>query len=251
MAPGTPRPGEAILGAYRQAVDLLQETLRKVQAAWNQLIDAVQALLQRAQHFLNTDSIWSTIVQKFTQDVVDAIEAINSMISRIRPEVDKLFEALRKAADNSVPVFSLFETAITFSHDIVDQVSGISADMTGHGDIDLCRRAFQQGAIEFLTKPVDEQDLLDAVQRGIGEHRQRRERRAATVRARERLARLSGRETEVLRLMVDGHGNKQAARLLGISARTVETHRASIFEKLEVDSLAQLVRVYLGSLETP
>ena len=123
--------------------------------------------------------------------------------------------------------------------------------VTGHGDIDLCRRAFQQGAIEFLTKPVDEQDLLDAVQRGIGEHRQRRERRAATVRARERLARLSGRETEVLRLMVDGHGNKQAARLLGISARTVETHRASIFEKLEVDSLAQLVRVYLGSLETP
>ena len=123
--------------------------------------------------------------------------------------------------------------------------------VTGHGDIDLCRRAFQQGAIEFLTKPVDEQDLLDAVQRGIGEHRQRRERRAATVRARERLARLSGRETEVLRLMVDGHGNKPAPRLLGVSARSVETHRANIFEKLEVDSLAQLVRVYLGRLESP
>ncbi|MET0416253.1 MAG: hypothetical protein ABW022_09555 [Actinoplanes sp.] len=159
MAPGTPRPGEAILGAYRLAVDLLQETLVKVQAAWNQLIDAVQGLLRRAQHFLNTDSIWSTIVQKFTQDVVDAIEAINSLISRIRPEVDKLFEALRKAADNSVPVFSLFETAITYSHDIVDQVSGISADMTGHGDIDLWRGPAK---ISYEKRVADQIGAADA-----------------------------------------------------------------------------------------
>lgn len=120
--------------------------------------------------------------------------------------------------------------------------------ITGHGDIELCRRAFRQGAIEFLTKPVDEHDLLDAVQRGVRQHLHTRERLAATTQAREKLARLTEREAEVLRLMVDGHSNKQAAKSLGISARTVETHRASVLEKLEVASLAQLVRVYLSSL---
>lgn len=123
--------------------------------------------------------------------------------------------------------------------------------VTGHGDIDLCRRAFRQGATDFLTKPVDEHDLLDAVQRGVRQHLRTRQKQAATAQARERLARLTEREAGVLRLMVDGHSNKQIARLLGISARTVETHRASVFEKLEVDALAQLVRVYLSSLEGP
>lgn len=135
-----------------------------------------------------------------------------------------------------------------------EQLRGLGVDLpviivTGHGDIELCRRAFQQGATDFLTKPVDEHDLLDAVQRGIEQHRRARERQAAGAQARARLARLSAREREVLRLLADGHSNKQVARDLGISARTVETHRASVFEKLELDSLAQLVRVYLDSLD--
>jgi len=121
--------------------------------------------------------------------------------------------------------------------------------ITGHGDIDLCRRAFRSGAVEFLTKPVDEVALLEAVQLGVRTHLHRRERQAATREAREAVARLTGREREVLRLMVEGASNKQAARALGISARTVETHRASVFEKLGVDSLAQLVRVYLSSTQ--
>ena len=173
LAPGTTRPGQEILGVYRQAVDLLQETLTKVQDAWNQLMDAVQGLLNRAASFLNNDSVWSTIVQKFTHDIVDAIEAVNSLISKIRPLVDKLFEALRKAADNSVPVFSLFETAITYSHEIVDQISGISADMTAYGDIDGWRGpakisyekrvADQIGAADAATAKVE------ATSRWLGE----------------------------------------------------------------------------------
>ena len=123
--------------------------------------------------------------------------------------------------------------------------------ITGHGDIDLCRRSFRQGAMEFLTKPVDEHDLLDAVQRGIQQHLRVRAQRSGTDRAKEKLARLTDREADVLRLMMDGYSNKLAARTLGISQRTVETHRASIFEKLEVDSLAQLVRIYLSSVECP
>lgn len=121
--------------------------------------------------------------------------------------------------------------------------------ITGHGDIDLCRRAFRQGAIEFLTKPIDEHDLLDAVQRGVQQHLRSRERLRATTSATEKLARLTDREADVLRLMMDGQSNKLMARTLGISSRTVESHRASIFDKLEVDSLAQLVRVYLSSLD--
>ncbi|WP_102127498.1 response regulator transcription factor [Deinococcus planocerae] len=120
--------------------------------------------------------------------------------------------------------------------------------ITGHGDIDVCRRAFKAGAVEFLTKPVDELALLEAIGLGVRTHLARRERLAATREARGAVAGLTAREREVLRLIVEGASNKQAARALGISARTVETHRASVFEKLGVDSLAQLVRVYLTSV---
>ena len=120
--------------------------------------------------------------------------------------------------------------------------------VTGHGDVEVCRRAFRGGAVEFLTKPVDELALLEAIGLGIGTHLTRRVRLAATQQARAALAGLTGREREVLRLMVDGASNKQAARALGISARTVEAHRAGVFGKLGADSLAQLVRVYLTSV---
>lgn len=123
--------------------------------------------------------------------------------------------------------------------------------ITGHGDIDVCRRAFRAGAVEFLTKPVDELALLEAIGLGIRTHLARRSRRLITQEAQDAVAGLTAREGEVLRLIVEGASNKQAARALGISARTVETHRASVFEKLRVDSLAQLVRMYLSSRETP
>ncbi|MCP2014708.1 FixJ family two-component response regulator [Deinococcus sp. HSC-46F16] len=121
--------------------------------------------------------------------------------------------------------------------------------ITGHGDIDVCRRAFKGGATEFLTKPVDELALLEGVALGIRTHLARRSRLAVTQEARGAVAGLTAREREVLRLIVDGASNKQAARALGISVRTVETHRASLFEKLGAASLAQLVRVYLASLD--
>ncbi|MFC4640139.1 response regulator transcription factor [Deinococcus hohokamensis] len=122
--------------------------------------------------------------------------------------------------------------------------------MTGHGNVDLCRRAFQQGAIDFLEKPVDETVLLEAVQRAIQAHRRQRDHLAVHAAARQRLSRLSDREREVLAGVMNGETSKQSARVLGISARTVETHRASVFQKLEVRSLAELMRVYLNVAET-
>ena len=120
--------------------------------------------------------------------------------------------------------------------------------MTGHGDVELCRRAFLNGAAEFLLKPIDEQALLDALQKAVRQHIQTREKLATTQQARELLDKLSPREKEVLEGMLEGLSSKQVAKDLGLSPRTVETHRAHIMEKLEVSSLAQLIRLYFHAL---
>lgn len=120
--------------------------------------------------------------------------------------------------------------------------------LTGHGTVEMCRRAFKQGAAEFLEKPVDEDLLLDTLHQAVRQHVRSRERVAAGREARERLARLSEREREVLGLVVEGLTNKEVARALALSPRTVETHRANLSAKLEVATLAQLIRVYGAAL---
>jgi two-component system, LuxR family, response regulator FixJ len=121
--------------------------------------------------------------------------------------------------------------------------------LTGHGTVEMCRRAFKQGAAEFLEKPVDDDLLLDALHQAVRSHVRSRERLLAGREARERLARLSEREREVLTLVVEGLTNKEIARALTLSPRTVETHRANLCAKLEVATLAQLIRVYGAALE--
>jgi FixJ family two-component response regulator len=121
--------------------------------------------------------------------------------------------------------------------------------ITGHGDVNLARRAFLGGAVEFLLKPIDEQTLIDTLQRAVRTHIGSRKRQEITGQAKQRLARISERELEVLRLMVEGYTSKQIAKQLSLSPRTIETHRAHLMEKLEVDSLAGLVRLYLRGLE--
>lgn len=117
--------------------------------------------------------------------------------------------------------------------------------LTGHGSVDLCRRAFKGGALEFLQKPVDDDLFLDTVQKALRQHIASRATLAATQEARQRLERLSGREQEVLLRICAGMTNKEIARELSLSPRTVETYRANVFDKLEVDTLAQLIRQYL------
>jgi FixJ family two-component response regulator len=123
--------------------------------------------------------------------------------------------------------------------------------LTGHGNVDLCRRAFKGGAMEFLQKPVDDDVFLDAVQAAVRSHVASRERQAVTLAAVERLARLSGRERDVLVRIVQGMSNKEIAREFDLSPRTVETYRANVFTKLEADSLAQLIRQYATLLDSP
>lgn len=121
--------------------------------------------------------------------------------------------------------------------------------LTGHANVDLCRRAFKGGAMEFLQKPVDDDIFLDAVQTAVRGHIASRDRLAVTQAAAERLARLSTREHEVFERIVQGLSNKDIAREFDLSPRTVETYRANVFAKLEADSLAQLIRQYATLLD--
>ncbi|MDB5849899.1 MAG: DNA-binding response regulator [Rhodoferax sp.] len=116
--------------------------------------------------------------------------------------------------------------------------------LTGHGTVEMCRRAFKAGAAEFLEKPVDDEALIEALQNAVRQHVRSRERHQADRQARERYAQLSEREREVLGLIVSGLTNKEIGRALAVSPRTVETHRANLFAKLEAESLARLIRSY-------
>jgi FixJ family two-component response regulator len=122
--------------------------------------------------------------------------------------------------------------------------------ITGHGDIPSSVRAIKGGAVDFLTKPFSEEDLMRAVHVGITQDREARRRRAELAGLQQRLSRLTPREREVLPLVVSGLLNKQAAAELGISEITLQIHRSSIMKKMEAGSLAELVRI-AGTLEIP
>lgn len=118
--------------------------------------------------------------------------------------------------------------------------------MTGHGSIDLCRRAFKNGAFEFLTKPVDADLLIETVGAALEQQQQSQQLRDNQADLQAKLATLSAREQEVMTLIIQGKSNKEMARDLSLSPRTVEAHRASLFARLEINSLAKLIKIYGG-----
>ena len=114
--------------------------------------------------------------------------------------------------------------------------------ITGHGDIPMTVQAMKAGALEFLTKPFREQDLLDGIQRAINFDRATRLQREKLADLRGRYQALTAREREVMARVVTGMLNKQIADALGITEKTVKVHRGHIMQKMEVRSLADLVR---------
>jgi FixJ family two-component response regulator len=115
--------------------------------------------------------------------------------------------------------------------------------VTGHGDIPMTVRAIKAGAVEFLTKPFRDQELLDAVQLGLKRDRARREDERATADLRARFAALTPREKEVISLVTTGLMNKQIAGDMGVSEITVKVHRGNAMRKLGAKSLADLVKM--------
>jgi len=124
--------------------------------------------------------------------------------------------------------------------------------ITGHGDIPMTVRAMKAGAVEFLTKPFRDQELLDAVQRGLALDRARRDEQRPIAELQARFKTLTAREQEVISFVSVGLMNKQIAGALGVSEITVKVHRGNAMRKLGAKSLADLVRMaQLLKLERP
>ena len=122
--------------------------------------------------------------------------------------------------------------------------------LSGKGDVPSTAKAMREGAVDFLVKPVDEEQLLDAVTRALAKAAQVQRRVSEQRQTNERLARLTKREREVCDLVASGLLNKQIAFQLGIAEKTIKVHRGRVMHKLEVDSVAALVRL-LASVDEP
>jgi len=117
--------------------------------------------------------------------------------------------------------------------------------ITGHGDVPMAVEAMRQGAMDFLRKPIREQDLLERIQEALDYEKGIRDELREREENKRKLLTLTTRERDIFERVADGHANKVIALELGISERTVEVHRSQVMRKLEVRSLAQLVRLRL------
>ena len=160
---------------------------------------------------------------------------------------------LRKAADLTpgclildirMPAIS----GLKLQEKLTDQgISWPTVVISGHGDIEACRRAFRNGAIDFLSKPVDEQDLIDAIQKGHAELETQQQALAERAEAVALIKHLSTREHQVLEMIAKGLTTKHIADALTLSPRTVESHRAAIAAKAGTSSAAELTRYWLDA----
>lgn len=179
-------------------------------------------------------------------------EALNSLLRSVGHAVQS-FETARGflAAERlDAPSCLILDVRLPGSSGLEFQRELAKSDMplpivfiTAHGDVPMSVAAMKAGAVEFLTKPFRDQDLLDAVHRAIELDRCRRTEAAGLAELRERFATLTPREREVLTLVADGRMNKQIAGDLNLSEITVKVHRAHVMQKLQARSLADLVRM--------
>lgn len=140
-------------------------------------------------------------------------------------------------------------------HDLQRQLSDADIQLpiifvTAHGDIPMSVRAMKMGAVEFLTKPFRDQELLDAIQFAVERDRVRHLRQAEVTSLRERFESLTPREREVVEMVASGMLNKQIAARIGITLNTVKVHRSRAMEKMQAQSLADLIKI-VEKLQTP
>jgi two-component system response regulator FixJ len=119
--------------------------------------------------------------------------------------------------------------------------------ITGHGDVPMAVRAMKAGAVDFIEKPFNDELLLESIRKALAVDEKQRELQSQRARVAARLAHLTPREHEVMMMVTEGRSNKEIATALGVSAKTVEAHRARVMEKMEAGSLAELVRMVLAA----
>lgn len=123
--------------------------------------------------------------------------------------------------------------------------------ITGHGDVGMAVKAMKAGAVDFIEKPFNDEDLLGAIRKALAVDERRRVSQATRAEIAARLGELTPREHEVMIMVTDGKSNKDMAAELGVSTKTVEAHRARVMEKMRAESLAELVRMALIAAGEP
>ena len=176
---------------------------------------------------------------------VETFASTDEFLRAARPEVPSCL-VLDVRFPGSAPSGLEFQRRLAAADDPIPIVF-----ITGHGDVPMSVQAMKAGAIEFLLKPVREQELLDAIRHGIERDRQRRSEEGLVSSVRRRFDALTAREREIMALVTQGLLNKQIAVALGLSEITVKVHRAHVMQKMEAKSLADLVRMSDRVLPAP
>jgi FixJ family two-component response regulator len=129
----------------------------------------------------------------------------------------------------------------------VNQIAIPVIIITGHGDVPMAVRAMKSGAVDFIEKPFNDELLLESIRHALALDVKQRDMQKQRAEIATRLARLTPREHEVMVMVTNGKANKEIATSLGVSAKTVEAHRARVMEKMEANSLAELVRMAINA----
>jgi FixJ family two-component response regulator len=185
-------------------------------------------------------------------DDKDVRDALFDLLQSVGLRVE-VFASVQDFLDRAVPsrpaclvldVRLPVRSGLEFQQDLIREAVNLPiVFISGHADVPVSVRAMKAGAIEFLTKPVRPQELLDAIQLAIAKDRSQRECDRVIAETQERFAVLTARERDVMLRVVLGHPNKRIAAELGISEGTVKLHRGQVMRKMQVESLVELVRM--------
>jgi FixJ family two-component response regulator len=181
-------------------------------------------------------------VREALQDLLQSVDLRTELFASVQEFVNRAVRS--RPACLVLDVRLPGRSGLDFQRDLAKE--GVNLPIifiSGHADVPMSVGAMKGGAIEFLTKPLRPQDLLDAIQSAIEKDRAQREGERVIAAMRERFNALTAREREVMLLVALGHPNKRIAAEIGISEGTVKLHRGHVMRKMKVQSLAELVRI--------